>query len=57
MLWFQGVWCVGPNSYMLVQFVVIAGAERVLHLRLELPGELPPLVIEMLDRQENVCIL
>ncbi|XP_070186582.1 retinoic acid receptor alpha-A-like isoform X2 [Littorina saxatilis] len=36
--------------------ISVRGAERVLHLRLELPGELPPLVIEMLDRQENVCI-
>lgn len=33
-----------------------SGAERVLHLRLEMPGELPPLIIEMLDRTENVCI-
>jgi retinoic acid receptor beta/retinoic acid receptor gamma len=34
----------------------VTGAERVLHLRLEMPGELPPLIIEMLDRTENVCI-
>nr|ALQ43970.1 retinoic acid receptor [Patella vulgata] len=36
--------------------ISVKGAERVLHLRLEKPGELPPLVIEMLDRAENVCI-
>ncbi|KAK3587046.1 hypothetical protein CHS0354_008072 [Potamilus streckersoni] len=36
--------------------ISVKGAERVLHLRLEMPGELPPLIIEMLDRQENVCI-
>ncbi|KAK3082684.1 hypothetical protein FSP39_002535, partial [Pinctada imbricata] len=36
--------------------ISVKGAERVLHLRLEMPDELPPLVIEMLDRQENVCI-
>ncbi|XP_076454474.1 retinoic acid receptor alpha-like isoform X2 [Babylonia areolata] len=36
--------------------ISVKGAERVLHLRLKVPGELPPLVIEMLDRQENVCI-
>jgi retinoic acid receptor beta/retinoic acid receptor gamma len=35
---------------------LLAGAEEVLHLRLEMPGELPPLVVEMLERQENVCI-
>lgn len=37
-------------------FFLLVGAERVLHLRLEMPDELPPLIIEMLDRQENVCI-
>lgn len=37
-------------------FFSLVGAERVLHLRLEMPDELPPLIIEMLDRQENVCI-
>lgn len=37
-------------------FITFSGAERVLHLRLEMPGELPPLIIEMLDRTENVCI-
>lgn len=36
--------------------ISVKGAERVLHLRLEMPDELPPLIIEMLDRQENVCI-
>ncbi|XP_053385526.1 retinoic acid receptor gamma-like isoform X2 [Mercenaria mercenaria] len=36
--------------------ISVKGAERVLHLRLEMPGELPPLIIEMLDRTENVCI-
>lgn len=36
--------------------ISVKGAERVLHLRLELPGQIPPLVLEMLDRQENVCI-
>lgn len=35
---------------------IFTGAERVLHLRLEMPEELPPLIIEMLDRAENVCI-
>nr|QAX24917.1 retinoic acid receptor [Acanthochitona crinita] len=34
----------------------VKGAEKVLHLRLEMPGDLPPLIIEMLDRAENVCI-
>lgn len=37
-------------------FLFFAGAERVLHLRMEMPGDLPPLVLEMLDRTENVCI-
>ena len=37
-------------------FFFSSGAERVLHLRLEMPDELPPLIIEMLDRTENVCI-
>ena len=37
-------------------YFLVTGAERVLHLRLEMPGELPPLIIEMLDRTENVCI-
>ena len=37
-------------------YFLVSGAERVLHLRLEMPGELPPLIIEMLDRTENVCI-
>ncbi|XP_063412811.1 retinoic acid receptor beta-like isoform X1 [Mytilus trossulus] len=36
--------------------ISVKGAERVLHLRLEMPDELPPLIIEMLDRTENVCI-
>ncbi|ESO98546.1 hypothetical protein LOTGIDRAFT_142734 [Lottia gigantea] len=36
--------------------ISVKGAERVLHLRLEKNGELPPLVVEMLDRTENVCI-
>nr|AIB06349.1 retinoic acid receptor [Nucella lapillus] len=36
--------------------ISVKGAERVLHLKLEIPGTLPPLVIEMLDRVENVCI-
>lgn len=40
----------------LLFFFLLVGAERVLHLRLEMPDELPPLIIEMLDRQENVCI-
>ena len=39
-----------------VYLLLVSGAERVLHLRLEMPGELPPLIIEMLDRTENVCI-
>ena len=30
------------------------GAERVLHLKSNMPTELPPLIIEMLDRAENV---
>ncbi|XP_064598195.1 LOW QUALITY PROTEIN: retinoic acid receptor gamma-like [Liolophura sinensis] len=34
----------------------VKGAEKVLHLRLEMPGDLPPLIVEMLDREENVCI-
>ena len=34
----------------------VAGAEQLLHLRLEMPGQLPPLVMEMLVRTENVCI-
>nr|BAN82614.1 retinic acid receptor-like protein [Reishia clavigera] len=37
--------------------ISVKGAEHVLHLRLEIPGELSPLVIEMLDRSENVFIL
>ncbi|XP_033729024.1 retinoic acid receptor beta-like isoform X1 [Pecten maximus] len=36
--------------------ISVKGAERVLHLRLEMPDELPPLIIEMLDRSENVCL-
>ncbi|XP_025086539.1 retinoic acid receptor alpha-A-like isoform X2 [Pomacea canaliculata] len=36
--------------------ISVKGAERVLHLRLEMTDELPPLIIEMLDRTENVCI-
>jgi len=36
--------------------ISVKGAERVLQLRLEMPGELPPLILEMLDRAENVCI-
>nr|6EU9_A Chain A, Retinoic acid receptor [Platynereis dumerilii]6EU9_B Chain B, Retinoic acid receptor [Platynereis dumerilii]6EU9_C Chain C, Retinoic acid receptor [Platynereis dumerilii]6EU9_D Chain D, Retinoic acid receptor [Platynereis dumerilii] len=31
----------------------VKGAERVLQLRMEMPGELPPLILEMLDRTEN----
>ncbi|XP_013406616.1 retinoic acid receptor gamma [Lingula anatina] len=36
--------------------ISVKGAERVLHLQMGQPGELPPLVIEMLDRAENVCL-
>lgn len=42
--------------YVNLHNILFSGAERVLHLRLEMPGELPPLIIEMLDRTENVCI-
>lgn len=45
------------NFFIFFLFIfLLVGAERVLHLRLEMPDELPPLIIEMLDRQENVCI-
>lgn len=44
------------NFFIIILFFSLIGAERVLHLRLEMPDELPPLIIEMLDRQENVCI-
>ena len=37
--------------------LLLAGAERVLDLRMEIPGELPPLIMEMLHRTENVSIL
>ncbi|XP_041374942.1 retinoic acid receptor gamma-like isoform X2 [Gigantopelta aegis] len=36
--------------------ISVKGAEQLLHLRLEMPGQLPPLVMEMLVRTENVCI-
>ncbi|CAH1788324.1 unnamed protein product [Owenia fusiformis] len=36
--------------------ISVKGAERVLHLRLEMPGGFPPLILEMLVRDENVCI-
>lgn len=54
--------CWTSPNFLLAEMTVfailflISGAERVLHLRLEMPGELPPLIIEMLDRTENVCI-
>ncbi|XP_074651944.1 retinoic acid receptor gamma-like [Tubulanus polymorphus] len=37
--------------------ISVKGAECVLHLRQEMPGgEVPPLILEMLDRVENVVI-
>ncbi|ELU07684.1 hypothetical protein CAPTEDRAFT_168520 [Capitella teleta] len=36
--------------------ISVKGAERVLHLKLRMADELPPLIMEMLDRTENVCI-
>jgi len=35
----------------------IPGADKVLHLREESADNIPPLVKEMFDRTENVCIL
>jgi len=34
----------------------IPGAGKVLHLRMDTNSDIPPLVVEMFDRQENVCI-
>ncbi|KAI0240713.1 Retinoic acid receptor alpha [Lamellibrachia satsuma] len=36
--------------------ISIKGAERVLHLKHDMTSELPPLIVEMFDRAENVCI-
>ncbi|CAL1534530.1 unnamed protein product [Lymnaea stagnalis] len=36
--------------------ISVKGAEKVLHLRLERYAQLPPLVVEMLERVENVCL-
>lgn len=36
--------------------ISLQGAEKVLDLRLEVPGELPPLIVEMLGRTENVSV-
>ncbi|KAK2170940.1 hypothetical protein NP493_1124g00027 [Ridgeia piscesae] len=36
--------------------ISIKGAERVLHLKHDMSAELPPLIVEMFDRAENVCI-
>ena len=44
----------GFNSIYMI--FVLTGAERVLHLKMQMADELPPLIMEMLDRAENVCI-
>ncbi|XP_067935296.1 retinoic acid receptor alpha-A-like isoform X2 [Watersipora subatra] len=37
--------------------ISIKGADKVLHLGQESGDNIPPLVVEMFDRQENVCIV